>query len=259
MSALERLVEQSDLGSLLEAASDCIERLVKAEPSPAGLTLALMRRPHGDWVSLRGDGITVRVSVRELAAQAVSSSSIRMHASHRAGRVAVLTAASAEALQSWLRRRPASNAEAAETGVAVVTRSPAGLPVWRVAVLRGFVPVLWTPVGGAADPILGQVQADALVRSSSLRGRFEAHGPAAVFTLERAPSASSALLTNVESLLAEAAGQGFDVRQAHVVTDEDIHAVVLGSPGATRRIAAGLPTAPFRMPWRAMERLGWWL
>ncbi|WP_299953798.1 hypothetical protein [uncultured Modestobacter sp.] len=221
-------------------------RLAEDQVAP-GLELAVQGGTgRGPMLVLEEAGRRTRVLLAELA--------VEMTRAH----VPATPDGVATALAAWLARRPVPDGIAATQGIAVVdwTDSTQRTLGWRVVIARDALVVPWRPSGSATLPLVHQTRSAALGRSAALPGQLQVRGPVALWTSTEPAGVDTAVLARPEQLLAEMAGAGLRLRDAHVVVTPR-RPVACAEAGVARRLAAETTDAWLSLPWRQLADLGW--
>ena len=230
-----------DVSDLHDVAAELLPRLATSR-----LHLALVRRP--------GAGTLLRVEEDERS-QAVPLVDLADDMT-RAG-VAATTAGIANALRSWVARRPVTDESAATTGVAVLDwADPAETAVgWTVAVTRGELAVPWAPSPAARTVALHRIRSAAIGRAHDVPVELRVEGPLALWS-HPVPMLATATLVAPELMLHRIAGDGLTLPDMHVVITPH-RPVVCASPGVARRLAGQVTQASVTLPWRHLPDLPW--
>lgn len=222
-----------------------VSRLADAAADPE-LELTVLEGSRGPMLVVDDAGRRTRVLLGELA---VEMSRARVTATPEG-----VTAA----LDAWLARRPVPDGLAAAVGIAVLdwtdTRHVA--LGWRVVVTRGDLVVPWRPSSTATLPAVHRTRSSALGRAATVEAGLRIAGPLALWTSTAVPGVDSAVLVRPEQLLAEMAGRGLRLRDAHMVVTPR-RPVVCAEAAVARRLVAEAADDCAVLPWRELAELGW--
>lgn len=231
-----------EVADLHDVATELLPRLASAR-----LQLDLVRRPGaGTVLRLEEDERVQRVPLTDLADDM-----------SRAG-VPGTTAGIADALRTWVARRPVTDAAAAAAGIAVLDWADAGQTSigWTVVAVRGELAVPWTPSPAARTAELHRVRSAATGRAHDVRLELRVEGPLALWSHRTVPVLASAALVAPELLLHRIAGAGLALPDMHVVVTPH-RPVACAGPGVARRLAGQASDASVTLPWRRLVDLPW--
>ncbi|MCV2489474.1 hypothetical protein OF117_08840 [Geodermatophilus sp. YIM 151500] len=203
------------------------------------------RRGAGSLVELREDERSVRVHLDELADDMT-----------RAG-VPPTEEGIAGALRSWVAARPATDAAAATTGIAVLDwTGPARTAVgWRVVVRRGAAVVPWTP-SPAARAAVQRTRSAALDRAAALPLDLRIEGPVALWSHRAAPLLAGAVLADPGRARGRLAAAGLPLADIHAVVTPH-RPVACAEPAVAARLAGQTVEDCVTLPWRRLSTLPW--
>lgn len=231
----------------LAAAVDDVAGPLAAESGEPGLVVRVLNRAGVNPVlSVEYDERWMRVPLARIA------SVVARHPADSLRPVLIAT------VREWVNRRPASDREAAQQGVAVVDwADPDQTRVgWRIVVPRPDRPVPWTPSPWVTPTDLVCIRHAATIRSFDTPVTVRHVGEVAVISHPQVPILAAAALASPERLLAAWAQVGEPAADPVVVLSPP-RPVAVAAAAVAARLAGETSEAHVVVPLHAVGRLPW--